>query len=96
MKKLPSIVIFTKRQKAGNHLLAAIGIWLNAAIAALLKLKVRVVRPGQVHLELQKKPSTAEVLALKHESRILGQLSNPVSGSRKSHASSPWAEQHRV
>ena len=39
---------------------------------------------------------TAEVLALKHESRILGQWSNPVSGSRKSQASSPWAKQHRV
>ena len=32
----------------------------------------------------------AEVLALKDESRILGQWSNPVSGSRKSQASSPW------
>ena len=32
-----------------------------------------------------------EVLALKHESRILGQWSNPVSGSRKSQASSSWA-----
>ena len=37
-----------------------------------------------------------EVLALKHKSRILGQWSNPVSGSRKSQASSPWAKQHRV
>ena len=39
--------------------------------------------------------SEAEVLALKHESRIFGQWSNPVSGSRKSQASSPWAKQHR-
>ena len=31
---------------------------------------------------------SAEVLALKHESRILRQWSNPVSGS-------PWATQHR-
>ena len=38
---------------------------------------------------------TAEVLALNHESRILGQWSNPVSGSRRSQASSPWAKQHR-
>ena len=37
---------------------------------------------------------SAEVLALKHESRILRQLSNPVSGSRKSQASSMWAKQH--
>ena len=36
----------------------------------------------------------AEVLALKHKSRILGQWSYPVSGSRKSPASSPWAKQH--
>ena len=36
--------------------------------------------------------SHPEVLALKHESRILGQWSNPVSGSRKSRASSPWAK----
>ena len=39
----------------------------------------------------------AEILALKHESRILGQWSNPVSGSsRNSQSSSPWAKQHRV
>ena len=38
----------------------------------------------------------AEVLALKHRSRILGQWSKPVSGSRKSQASSLWAKQHRV
>ena len=35
----------------------------------------------------------SEVLALKHDSRILGQWSNPVSGSRKSQASSPWDKQ---
>ena len=39
---------------------------------------------------------TPEVFALKHESRILGQWSNPVSGSRKSQASSPWAKQYRL
>ena len=39
---------------------------------------------------------TAEFLALKQESRILGQWSNPVSGLRKCQASSPWAKQHRV
>ena len=33
----------------------------------------------------------SKVLALKHESRILGQWSNPVCGSWKSQASSPWA-----
>ena len=38
----------------------------------------------------------AEVLALKHESRILVQWSNPVSGSRKSQDSSPWAKQHML
>ena len=37
-----------------------------------------------------------EVLSLKHKSRILGQCSNPVSGSRKSKASSPWVKQQRV
>ena len=38
----------------------------------------------------------ADILALKLESRIFGQWSNPVSGSRKIQASSPWAKQHRV
>ena len=38
----------------------------------------------------------SEVLALKHESRILGQWSNPASGSRKSQACSPSAKQHRA
>ena len=38
----------------------------------------------------------AEVLALKHESRILGQWSNPESGSWKSQDGSPRAKQHRV
>ena len=37
-----------------------------------------------------------DVLVLKHKSRILGQWSNPVSGSRKSQASSPRAKHHRV
>ena len=36
-----------------------------------------------------------EILALKHESRILVQWSNHAYGSRKSQASSPWAKQHR-
>ena len=40
--------------------------------------------------------ASAEFLALKHESRILGQWSNPASGSRKSKTSSPWVKQHRV
>ena len=40
--------------------------------------------------------SLAEILALKQESRILGQWYNHVSGSRKSQPSSPWAKQHRV
>ena len=35
----------------------------------------------------------AELLALKHQSRILGQ---GLSGSRKSQASSPWFKQHRA
>ena len=39
-------------------------------------------------------PCSPEVLALKHESRIRGQSSNPVCGSRNSVASSPWAKQH--
>ena len=38
----------------------------------------------------------AEVLALKPESRILGQCSNLVSGSRMSQASSPWAKQQSL
>ena len=37
-----------------------------------------------------------EILALKNKSSILGKWSNPVSGARKSQASSPWAKQHRV
>ena len=37
-----------------------------------------------------------EILALKQESRILGQWSNPVSGARESEDSSPWAKQHRA
>ena len=37
-----------------------------------------------------------EVLALKHESRIFGQGSNPVSGPRKSQASSPCAIQQSL
>ena len=37
-----------------------------------------------------------EVLALKHESRILGQRSNPVYGSLKSQVGSPWAKQRQA
>ena len=48
------------------------------------------------HVNTTAATMTAEVIALKHESRILGQWSNPVSGSRKSQASSPWAKQHRA
>ena len=44
----------------------------------------------------RKEGEMCKVLALKHESRILGQRSNPVSGSRKSQASSPWAKQNRA
>ena len=44
----------------------------------------------------QVRPFQVKFLALEHESRILGQWSNPVSGSRKSRYSSPWAKQHRV
>ena len=36
----------------------------------------------------------ADILAPKHESRILKQSSNPVCGSWKSQVSSPWAKQH--
>ena len=36
------------------------------------------------------------VLALKHKSRILGQWSDPVYGSRKSQASYPWAKPHII
>ena len=38
----------------------------------------------------------SEALVVKHESRILGQWSNPVSGSRKSQDSYPWSKQHRA
>ena len=37
-------------------------------------------------------PSDQRYLPLKHESRILGQWTNPASGSRKSQASFPWAK----
>ena len=39
-------------------------------------------------------PWWPEVLTVKHESRIPGQWSDPVAGSRKSQASYPWAKQH--
>ena len=38
----------------------------------------------------------ADILFLKHACNILRQSSNPVCGSRKSQASSPWAKQHRA
>ena len=38
----------------------------------------------------------ADILFLKHDSRILRQSSDPVCGSWKSQASSPWAKQHRA
>ena len=47
--------------------------------------------PPCVHLD-----DDAEILVLRHEGRILGQWSNPVSGSKKSQASSPLAKQHRA
>ena len=40
--------------------------------------------------------SSTEVLALKHESRILGHWYDHVSGARISQASYPWAKQHIV
>ena len=40
--------------------------------------------------------SAADILLLKHDSSIFRQSSNPVSGSWKSQASSPWAKQHRA
>ena len=38
----------------------------------------------------------ADILFVKHDSGIFRQTSNPVCGSWKSQASSPWAKQHRV
>ena len=48
-------------------------------------------RPIEVHLQ-------TEILALKHESRILGLRTavQPCIRFRKSQASSPWTKQHRV
>ena len=37
-----------------------------------------------------------DILFLKHDSSIFRQSSNPVCGSWKSQASSPWAKQHRT
>ena len=42
------------------------------------------------HPRSERGASTSEVLALKHESRILGQWTNPAS------ASSPWTKEHAV
>ena len=39
---------------------------------------------------------SADILFLKHDSSIFKQSSNPVCGSRKSQASSPWAKLHRA
>ena len=50
-------------------------------------------RPGQ---NADVNPCPPEILSRKQEGRILGQWSNPVSGSRKSQASSTWAKQHIV
>ena len=38
----------------------------------------------------------AEILALKHESQIFVLSSNPICGSWKCQAGSPWAQKHRV
>ena len=37
-----------------------------------------------------------DILFLKHNSSIFRQSSNPVCGTRKSHASSLWTKQHRA
>ena len=49
-----------------------------------------------VHLRRVHLAFPPEILALKHESGILGQWSNRVSGSWKSQVSSLWAKQHTV
>ena len=61
---------------------------------ACLEVVMGTMKMTALHLAAQ--VGEPEVIALKHESRILGQLSNPVSGSRKSQSSSPWAKHHRV
>ena len=38
----------------------------------------------------------SDIFFLKHASSIFRQLSNPVCGSQKGQASSPWAKQHRA
>ena len=40
--------------------------------------------------------SGAEIYSEEHASSIFRQCSNPVCGSWKSQASSPWAKQHRT
>ena len=54
----------------------------------ITKLNIHIIEPAYT--------LAAEVLALKQKSRILRHSSNPVCGSRKSQASSPWAKQHRA
>ena len=38
----------------------------------------------------------ADILFLKHDTSIFRQSPNPVCGSRKTQASSPWDKQHRA
>ena len=63
------------------------------AIQTLLITKL-VTSPSKLSGHMSHPPPPPEVLDLKRESRILKQWSNPVSGSRKSKGSSPWAKQH--
>ena len=56
-------------------------------------IRCHIIQPALILLDIK---LVVWVFALKHKSRILGQWSNPVSGLRKSQASSPWAKQHRV
>ena len=53
-------------------------------------------RPRAVTVRLEGPCPPSEVLALKHESMINGQWSDPVSGSMKSQASFPWDKHHTV
>ena len=55
--------------------------------AALSSTLIQLVTASQNTRKQTQVASATEFLALKHESRILGQWYNPVSGSRKSNAS---------
>ena len=62
--------------------------WVDAMYFAFESCKIRVF--------FSQLESCTEILALKHKSMILRKWSNPVSGSRKSQASSPWDKQQSV